>query len=69
MKTFGLIAAMLAAASLAACTPSAANRRSDASATSGTGRSDDYGTQRRMDVYGAATAPVLPTMGAPGYGK
>lgn len=34
------------------------------------GRSaDTLGTQRRMDVYGGATAPVLPTMGAVGYGK
>ena len=34
------------------------------------GRSaDTLGTQRRMDVYGGATAPVLPTMGAVGFGK
>ncbi len=31
--------------------------------------SDTLGTQRRMDVYGGATAPVLPTIGAPGFGK
>lgn len=30
---------------------------------------DTLGTQRRMDVYGGATAPSMPTMGAAGYGK
>lgn len=30
---------------------------------------DTNGTQRRMDVYGGSTAPVLPTIGSPGFGK
>ncbi len=78
MKIIPLAAAFLAAASLAACTSSGEGR------SSGTGRtmgeeigssgfrrsSDTLGTnERRMDVYGGATAPVLPTIGAPGFGK
>lgn len=39
-----------------------------ASMSGGLGR-DTYGTNRRMDVYGGTTAPSLPTIGAPGYGK
>lgn len=31
--------------------------------------SDTYGTNRRPDVYGATTAPSLPSIGAPGLGK
>ena len=34
----------------------------------GIGR-DTYGTNRRPDVYGASTAPSLPSMGTPGLGK
>lgn len=30
---------------------------------------DTQGTQRRMDVYGGATSPSLPTIGAAGFGK
>jgi hypothetical protein len=37
---------------------------------SNVGRSSDtYGTNRRPDVYGATTAPSLPSIGAPGLGK
>ena len=36
----------------------------------GIGRNNDtFGTNRRVDVYGASTAPSLPTIGAPGFGK
>lgn len=35
---------------------------------SGFGR-DTYGTNRRMDVYGATTAPSMPSIGTPGLGK
>ncbi len=69
MKRFGLIAAVLVAASLGGCMSSGGRTDAGASMNSGVGRSNDFGTQRRMDVYGGATAPVLPTMGAPGYGK
>lgn len=31
--------------------------------------SDTYGTGRRVDVFGPQNAPVLPTIGMPGYGK
>lgn len=61
----------IAAILLSACT--GAGNRSAADAGAGPGRfnrsTDTLGTQRRMDVYGGATAPVLPTMGAIGSGK
>jgi hypothetical protein len=38
------------------------------SVSGGVGR-DTYGTNRRPDVYGASTAPSLPSMGTPGLGK
>lgn len=79
-----LAAALLAAASVASCTSTGESRSSSSSGSSGTGRTmgeelgssgfrrsnDTLGTnERRMDVYGGATAPVLPTIGAPGFGK
>ena len=65
-----LAAATLLAATLAACTSSGGGGSGD---TWGGGQfvrsNDTLGTQRRMDVYGGATSPVLPTIGASGYGK
>lgn len=34
-----------------------------------TRNTDTYGTGRRVDVYGGSNSPVLPTIGAPGFGK
>jgi hypothetical protein len=68
VKRFALILAVLTAPALGGCMSSGS--RTDAGTLSSTTRSSDtLGTQRRMDVYGGATAPVLPTMGAPGFGK
>lgn len=74
MKTSLAFAALAASLALAGC-GSSAERRSESfggslgsSFEGGLGR-DTYGTNRRMDVYGGATAPSLPTIGAPGYGK
>lgn len=41
------------------------------SISGGFGRNTDtYGTQRRVDVYGgSSTAPSLPSIGSPGFGK
>lgn len=78
MKITSLATALLVGACVGACTSTGEGR------SSGTGRtmgeeigssgfrrsSDTLGTnERRMDVYGGATAPVLPTIGAPGFGK
>ena len=69
---------LLASALLAGCTSLDEGRSSARSSLGDVGSSigggfgrntDTYGTQRRMDVYGGSTAPVLPTIGAPGYGK
>lgn len=67
MKRLALIVAVLTVPALGGCMSSG---DSDWGSSSGMRRSSDtLGTQRRMDVYGGATAPVLPTMGAPGFGK
>lgn len=67
VKRLALILAVLAVPALGGCVNSGGN---DWGGNSGFRRSSDtLGTQRRMDVYGGATAPVLPTMGAPGFGK
>lgn len=68
MKPTILILTLVTIAALAGCMDSGS--RSEAGALGQMRRSEDtLGTQRRMDVYGGATAPVLPTMGARGYGK
>lgn len=75
MRHLALAAAVTAAALLSGC--AGGDDRVSGSATDlgsslrgSLGRnSDTYGTQRRMDVYGGATAPSLPTIGMPGYGK
>lgn len=72
-----LAATLLAALGLGGCLSSDGSRSSsglregDEIGSSGFRRSSStYGTnERRMDTYGGATAPVLPTIGAPGYGK
>ncbi len=79
MKPTRLFAALLLAAiPLAGCTSldeggsSARAGIGDVGSSIGGGfgrNTDTYGTQRRMDVYGGSTAPVLPTIGTPGYGK
>lgn len=67
-----LAAICLSAALLGGCSSDSSFSRSG-DETIGGGRfvrsSDTFGTGRRMDVYGGATAPVLPSIGAPGYGK
>lgn len=79
MRTFLLAAAALGAAlTLGACTSldsagsSARSGASDLGSSLGGGftrNTDTYGTGRRVDVYGGSNAPVLPTIGAPGFGK
>lgn len=72
VKHIALVFAVLALPALGGCVSSGGGGGGGASnwAPSGFQRSSDtLGTQRRMDVYGGATAPVLPTMGAVGYGK
>lgn len=68
MKHIALILAAMAAASLGGCVSSGGGS-SDYGGSGFRRSSDTLGTQRRLDVYGGATAPVLPTMGAVGYGK
>ncbi|HMO30602.1 hypothetical protein [Enterovirga sp.] len=72
MKRLALILAVLAAPGLAGCMSGGGggSAGSDVSTDRFKRSSDTLGTQqRRMDVYGGATSPVLPTMGAIGYGK
>lgn len=71
MKRFALILAALAAPALAGCVSSGGSGGgvTESGYFRSSRTSDTLGTQRRMDVYGGATAPVLPTMGAVGYGK
>jgi hypothetical protein len=70
MRAFTIIGLLLAGALLAGCQSSSSDSLDDLSGSmsGGLGR-DTYGTNRRMDVYGGATAPSLPTIGQPGYGK
>lgn len=67
-----LFCALLLAGALAGCQSASGDGSSVGSGASEFGRSlgtrfgsstDTLGTQRRMDVYGGATAPVLPTAG------
>ena len=77
MLTFRPVAlAALTAFALAGCTSSreSSYSREPVGAVDGvTGgfvrSSDTYGTGRRVDVFGPQNAPVLPTIGMPGYGK
>ena len=70
LKLYAILLAASAALALGACTSGGGGTRTTDSGYVVSGRTaDTLGTQRRMDVYGGATAPVLPTMGAVGYGK
>jgi hypothetical protein len=71
MRILTIVGLIVAGSLLAGCQSNSGNdAMSDLSSSmsGGLGR-DTYGTNRRMDVYGGATAPSLPTIGAPGYGK
>jgi hypothetical protein len=70
MRIVTIIGLLVASSLLAGCQSSSNDAMSDVSSSmsGGFGR-DINGTNRRMDVYGGATAPSLPTIGAPGYGK
>lgn len=69
MRILTILSMLTASALLAGC-QSAGDSFGDlgASMSGGLGR-DTYGTNRRMDVYGGTTAPTMPTISAPGYGK
>ena len=69
MKFIAFILAGLALPAIGGCTSSGSGGGSDWGGSNFRQSSNTLGTQRRMDVYGGATAPVLPTMGAVGYGK
>ena len=70
MRLLIIVGLLVAGSFLAGCQSSSNESLDDISGSmsGGLGR-DTYGTNRRMDVYGGATAPTLPTIGAPGYGK
>lgn len=68
--------AILAALAVAGCTSAreSSSSREPVGAIEGVSggfvrSSDTYGTGRRVDVFGPQNAPVLPTIGTPGYGK
>ena len=69
MRILAILALLLGAPALAGCQSSgdAFGDLGD-SMSGGLGR-DTYGSNRRMDVYGGATAPSLPSIGAAGKGK
>ncbi|NNM71391.1 hypothetical protein [Enterovirga aerilata] len=71
MRIITLIGLLVAGSLLAGCQSSSGDDAMGdlSSSMSGALGRDTYGTNRRMDVYGGATAPTLPTIGAPGYGK
>ena len=67
-----LLAALGAAFLLSACTSLEGGGSSarDLGASIGGGAGNDTrGTQRRPDMLAGSTSPVLPTMGAIGFGK
>lgn len=65
-----ILAALLLGVALLAGCQSTGDALSDiGSSFGGAAGRDTYGTNRRMDVYGGATAPSLPSIGAPGLGK
>ena len=71
MRILTIVGLLVAGSFLAGCqSGGSSDAMSDLSSSmsGGLGR-DTYGTNRRMDVYGGATAPTLPTMGRAGYGK
>jgi hypothetical protein len=70
MRILTIVGLLVAGSLLAGCQSSSNDSLSDiqSSMSGGLGR-DTYGTNRRLDVYGGTTAPTLPTIGAPGYGK
>lgn len=70
MRYITLLALLASGLVLSGC-QSAGDSLSDIGSSFGGGglSRDTYGTNRRMDVYGGTTAPTLPTIGAPGYGK
>ena len=70
MTHLTLPALLAAALTLAGCSGGSETRGGLDDVSGGFVRGGDtYGTNRRVDVYGASTAPSLPTIGAVGYGK
>lgn len=70
MRTFVLVVAICTSALLAGCQSSGDPAVGDiGSSFQGSLGRDTYGTNRRMDVYGGATAPSMPTFGARGYAR
>jgi hypothetical protein len=68
-----LVAALLLAPVLSACSSTGASDQLDDFSSSMRGgfghNTDTYGTQRRPDVYAGSTAPSLPSISSPGMGK
>jgi hypothetical protein len=67
-----LVAALLLAPVLSACSSTGSEHLDDFSSSMRGGfgtNTDTYGTQRRPDVYGGSTAPSLPSISTPGMGK
>jgi hypothetical protein len=73
MRLLTLPLLLASALALSACSSTGLSEGASdlgSSISGGFSRSNDtYGTQRRMDVYGGVTAPVLPSIGTPGMGK
>jgi hypothetical protein len=70
MRMITIVGLLIAGSILAGCQSGSNESLGDlgASMQGGLGR-DTYGTNRRMDVYGGATAPTMPSIGARGYGR
>jgi hypothetical protein len=71
MRALGLVLALSVSAFLAGCQSSGgdASLGDIGSSFEGSLGRDTYGSNRRMDVYGGATAPSMPTFGARGYAR
>lgn len=72
MRIIAAAALLVAQGLLAGCTSTGGGSLDDVGSSISSGfvrNGDTYGTNRRMDVYGAATAPSLPSIGTPGMGK